>query len=393
MHILLMPSFYPSPRRPVTGVFFHEQADALRRRGHQVGAIVMPRISVTLEHVQRGGLGALPDMFGTSREAEYTDFPVYRMHWGWFPRPLPPIVAPLVAGAGLRAYDAYVRAHGRPDVIHAHNIFYGGHVAAVIRAKRDVPVVLTEHSSSYMENLIIFPGQSSIIRDVLTCVDSRLAVSGELARAMNGYALGQAIDVVGNIINTTFFTPTPTPPSQTPFVFCSVSNFAKQKLLDVLIDAFAIAFSGESAILILGGDGILRKEIELRVKEHGLSDQVRFTGLLSRQGVRDLLQQSHALVSSSFVETFGVTLIEAMACGLPVIATRSGGPDDFVNDENGILVPTRDVNALADAMRRLHANYAVYDPARIRAFCVERFSEAAIMSRLELIYAQVQRNG
>jgi glycosyltransferase involved in cell wall biosynthesis len=64
-----------------------------------------------------------------------------------------------------------------------------------------------------------------------------------------------------------------------------------------------------------------------------------------------------------------------------------------VNDENGILVPTRDVNALADAMRRMRANYSAYDPARIRALCVERFSEEAVMSRLESIYAQVQRNG
>ncbi len=393
MHVLLMPSFYPSQRRPVTGVFFHEQADALRRRGHQVGVIVMPRINVTLEHVQRGRAHALRDILGMSREPEYTDFPVYRMHWGWFPRPLPPIVAPLVAGAGLRAYDAYVRAHGRPDVIHAHNIFYGGHVAASIRAKRGVPVVLTEHSSSYIENLIIFPGQPKIIRDVLTHIDSRLAVSGNLARAVGVYAPDRAVDVIGNIINVTFFTPAPTPPAQAPFVFCSISNFAKQKLLDVLIDAFAIGFLGKDARLVLGGDGVLRRQMEMRVHQHGLTKQVEFTGLLSREGVRDLLHRSHALVSSSFVETFGVTLIEAMACGLPVVSTRSGGPDDFVDDDNGILVPTRDVNALADAMRRLRANYSAYDPARIRARCVERFSEDAVMSRLETIYAQVQRNG
>jgi glycosyltransferase involved in cell wall biosynthesis len=392
MHILLMPSFYPSPRRPVTGVFFHEQADALRRRGHQVGAIAMPRISVTLEHVQRGGLGALPDMFGTSREKEYTDFPVYRMHWGWFPRPLPPIVAPLVAGAGLRAYDAYVRVHGRPDVIHAHNIFYGGHVAAAIRAKRGVPVVLTEHSTSYMEGLVIFPGQTGIIQRTLAGTDAALAVGSALARAIRQFAPESRPDVIGNIVNTERFALRDTPPVP-PFTVCAIGTLEKRKDYQTLLSAFAKVFRGDDARLLIAGDGAERAELEKIAADLSLSAQVTFLGRLDRGGVRSLLAQSHALVSSSLVESFGVTLIEAMACGLPVIATRSGGPDDFVNDENGILVPTRDVNALADAMRRMRANYSAYDPARIRALCVERFSEEAVMSRLESIYAQVQRNG
>lgn len=352
----------------------------------------MPRINVTLEHIQRGGVTALRDVAGTSREPEYTDFPVYRMHWGWFPRPLPPIVAPLAAAAGLRAYDAYVQAHGRPDVIHAHNIFYGGHVAASIKAKRGVPVVLTEHSTSYMEGLVIFPGQTGIIQRTLAGVDAALAVGSALARAVRQFAPESRPDVIGNIVNTERFMLRDIPPVP-PFIFCAIGTLEKRKDYPTMLAAFAQAFQEDDAQLWIAGEGAERAELEKIAADLSLSGQVTFLGRLDREGVRSLIARSHALVSSSLVESFGVTLIEAMACGLPVIATRSGGPDDFVDDANGILVPIRDISALADAMARLRTNYAAYDPARIRARCVERFSEEAIMSRLETIYAQVQRNG
>lgn len=86
------------------------------------------------------------------------------------------------------------------------------------------------------------------------------------------------------------------------------------------------------------------------------------------------------------METFGVTLIEAMACGKPVIATRSGGPETFVHDDNGLLVPTGDVEALADAMRQMAKTYHQYDPDAIRADCVARFSEDAFVRSVAQLY-------
>src|SRR5690606_36341047 len=127
MHVLGLPSFYPSPERPITGIFFHEQALALKKAGMQVGVLVLPRIDVTRAYVKRVGLRRA---VAVSREDYVTDFPVYRMHTGWFPRFAPPIVTQLVKRAGLAAFEAYRRQHGMPDVIHAHNIFYGGYLAA-----------------------------------------------------------------------------------------------------------------------------------------------------------------------------------------------------------------------------------------------------------------------
>lgn len=78
-----------------------------------------------------------------------------------------------------------------------------------------------------------------------------------------------------------------------------------------------------------------------------------------------------------------------MSCGKPVIATRSGGPEDFVTPEVGILIPTDDVTALADAMKTIFDNYEQYDAKAIRAYCINNFSEESIVEQLDSIYRHV----
>ena len=75
-----------------------------------------------------------------------------------------------------------------------------------------------------------------------------------------------------------------------------------------------------------------------------------------------------------------------------VIATRSGGPQMIVNDDNGLLVPTGDPEAMAEAMQQMMMNYDRYDPQQIRADFLARFSEAAFVARLESVYRDLVAN-
>ena len=388
MHVLIVPSYYPSPERPVTGIFFHEQARALQKAGHTVGVLVTPRLDVTRAYLKRIGFknGAL-----TSREDYFSEFPVYRMHWGWFPRPLPPLVALLIRQAGFRAFEQYCAEQGRPDVIHAHNIFYAGYLAVQIGQKYGIPVVLTEHSTSYMEGLIIFPGQPQIIRSTLRLLNVRLAVSEALAAAMRPYAPEQPIGAIGNIVDTDFFTPDPAALAA-DFTFSVIGTLETRKRHALLLEAFATQFKGQQVFLRIGGEGATRPKLEQQVSELGIDAQVQFLGRLSREQVRDELQCCHALVSCSLVESFGVTLAEAMACGKPVIATRSGGPESFVRPEDGLLIPKEDVQALGSALQSLRDHYAEFNAENIRAACVARFGEAAVVRKLSDIYLSLGTN-
>lgn len=382
MHVLILPSYYPSPERPITGIFFHEQAQALRKAGHRVGVLVTPRLDVTRAYLRQVGWR---QGNAVSREHYFSEFPVYRMHWGWFPRPLPPLVALLIRQAGGRAFERYCREQGRPDVIHAHNIFYGGYLAAQLKRRYGIPVVLTEHSTSYMEGLIIFPGQPRIIRQTLRDVDHRMAVSAALANAMQPYAPEEKIDVIGNIVDTDYFIPNGEI-TASPFVFSTIGTLEPRKRQGLLLEAFARQFKGQPVLLRIGGEGATRPKLEQRVVELGLQAQVVFLGRLSREQVREELQRCHALVSCSLIESFGVTLIEAMACGKPVIATRSGGPEGFVTPDTGLLISTENVETLGEALAEMMTAYARYDQNTIRQACVQRFSEQVIVERLGAIY-------
>jgi len=86
---------------------------------------------------------------------------------------------------------------------------------------------------------------------------------------------------------------------------------------------------------------------------------------------------------------FGVVLIEALALGKPVISTRSGGPEDIVEEYNGLLVPVNNVEALADAMQYMVDNYYKFDQTEIQHRCYKKYSEESVGKALEELYWQV----
>lgn len=385
MHILVLPSYYPSIIRPYMGIFFQQQAEALHRAGHKVGVLVAPRIRETLHYVQHQH--TLPNLKTASVETDIM-LPVYRMHWGWFPRVFPRFCAWLTAPAGFRAFSCYCEENGTPDVIHAHNIFYGGYMAVRIREKFGVPVVLTEHSSNFLRGRIFLPGQHTIARYTLKGMNAAFAVGPVLSARLTEYHAIRPVGVIPNIVNTDFFSPGGS--VSHPFTFAVITiKLIPLKGIDILLNAFAKVFRRQAVRLLVVGDGGDRTRLELLAQQLGVTTQVEFRGQLPREQVRDVLRQSQVIVSSSYIETFGITLVEAMACGKPVVATQSGGPEYFVNERNGLLVPSGDVDALAAALCEMVENYSRFDASAIRAECVANYSEAAVVSKLEAVYDQV----
>ena len=94
------------------------------------------------------------------------------------------------------------------------------------------------------------------------------------------------------------------------------------------------------------------------------------------------MRHSNAFVLASRTETFGVVYIEALAQGLPVIATRCGGPESIVTSDNGLLVPIENIPELTKALLTLYENHAQYDPVRLRQDCLQQFGSRAIAQHL-----------
>ena len=245
-------------------------------------------------------------------------------------------------------------------------------------------MLLTEHSSNFLVGRVFLPGQHALVRRTLAQVDQVTTVGPALAEVLRAYAVRSDIDVIGNLVDTDYFTPAE-PPPDTPFVFCATVRPVPVKRIDVMLKAFAQAFGDDRTVqLVIAGD--VGKHRQLATE---LGINVRFVGWLDRDGIREFYRRSHAIVSSSQHETFGLSLVEAMSCGTPAVATQSGGADNLVTQETGLLVPVDDVAALAEALVRMRETHASYDRDILHDYCVQRFSEASFVRLLERHYADV----
>jgi glycosyltransferase involved in cell wall biosynthesis len=139
---------------------------------------------------------------------------------------------------------------------------------------------------------------------------------------------------------------------------------------------------------IIGGgeDEDLLKSL---VKQTGLlGERIHFLGRLDNEEVIRHIRQCDFLVVNSNVETFSVITAEALACGKPVIATRSGGPEFFMTEECGILIPPRDPEALESAIYYMLDHHHEYDPAAMRGVVEKQFSAEAVGRQLLSLYQE-----
>lgn len=302
-------------------------------------------------------------------------------------------MAARIARLSSRMFDAYRAAHGQPDIIHVHSALPAGFGAVDIGKSFQIPVVLSEHSTAFARGLVSASGLA-LAREIALAATACFAVSTPFARRLEEkLALPHvSVGVMPNPVDTRFLD-APLPIRQQRGKRCQflhVSLLDEKKNVGQLLDSFARAFAGDDQVsLVIGGDGPKRREIERRVDSLNIAQQVTFLGLLSRQEVLEALQASDAFVLSSRFETFGVVVVEALATGLPVIATRCGGPEDIVGADDGCLVPVDDVDAMAAAMRKIADDPAGSDRFARRARCRERFGPKAISRRWLDIYAEV----
>jgi phenylacetate-CoA ligase len=164
---------------------------------------------------------------------------------------------------------------------------------------------------------------------------------------------------------------------------------------DTLINAFAIVLkSFPSARLIVAGVGEMDAEIVARVRELGIADRCQFPGpYVGAEQKKAFLQQLDVLVHPSLAEGTPNIIIEAMSCGIPIIATSVGGVPDIVSTESSVLVPKGDVNALARAMIQMARDAQLRSSMgkAARAQYERLFSPAAVVPLLLETYRRVSR--
>ena len=239
--------------------------------------------------------------------------------------------------------------HLHPDVVHTHDhraLFYAGPAAWAAR----VPLVInTRHG----RNCHFTPRQVAVGRHLARLVDRYVCVSDDVQTqcVAEGIAPSRLLTILNGIDAERFAFSGPCPGG--PIV--AVARLSPEKDLANLVRSVAIAAREEPGLRVeVAGNGPCLPELQQLVTELHVAERVTFLGEI--RDVPALLARGSLFVLPSRSEGISLTLLEAMACGLPAVATRVGGtPEVLLEGETGLLVPPRDPVALAQAILRIGA--------------------------------------
>jgi glycosyltransferase involved in cell wall biosynthesis len=376
--LLIIPSWFP----PDGGYFFKEHSEALAEKGFAVDILVNRITGITtlkmedLKYLKRFNVG------------EGNGVRIVRSFYLKLPGLEKINVVRWIRKTG-KLFGKYVKKFGRPDMIIAHSSIWAGCAAEHIFLKYEIPYIIVEHRSRYtgitegaekMFRKFYFP----MLKKAFFAAEKIITVSFSLNNKIIEIepSSNKKILTIPELVDTGFFKLPENPRNREPFRVFSAGILEKIKGIDVLIRAFAgFLEKFPDARLRIAGRGSLLRELTKLAEDLGIKERVKFLGYLDREGILREMREAKIFVLASRFEAFGIVLIEAMATGLPVIATRSGGPGSIVSDDAGILTDLENEEQLTLAMIKIYEHYDHYDQEKIRKQILEKYSREVVMNK------------
>jgi len=379
MKIYIVPSWYPYPSKPINGTFFKDHAEQLAAAGHEVVVIATEIISLKDYFKVRKDLGTR--VYTENNVKTYQQL-VINKH----PKKPEPF---------YKRYQKLLKAQinevleneGKPDLFHVHSSLWAG--AALVSYELDIPILVSEH----LKEFLIYRGfsdfQHHLIQNTYDKIQGLITPSTAVKKRIEQYfrVPGSCpVNVVPNMVDTDYFKPLDKKPFVNRFTYLIVAMLRPEKRIHKIIEAFVGIGNTHLAKMRIVGDGPEYRKLKESAQEHSLTRQVEFVRDTGKDVVLSNLQRADVCMLCSKMETFGVSLIEALSCGVPIIAGNIGGANDIVNKENGILVPIDNPIALQEAMKTMIEEPEKYDRKKIRDDAIKRFDKKVVIGQLVEIY-------
>jgi len=307
------------------------------------------------------------------------------------PRPFPKIFYPVYLWALLKIVKKLLNEGFMFDVIHAHEYFFAFPAILLSRYFR-IPLVITEHFSYFplgaMKGLKLLKA-----RLVMNRANVILPVSYALQKAIEGCGIRGNFEIIPNTVDTRlFYTSRKKDEDKQMKKILFVGLLKPTKGIFCLIEALAkVNEMRHDFKLDIVGDGPCRAIHERQAKDLGLEDKVIFHGLKTKKEVSQFMMEADFFVLPSEWENLPCVLIEAMASGLPVIATKVGGIPEMVTEKAGKLVSPKNSNALAEAINYMLDHYIDYSSEEIAMYAEERYSYKTVEKALDRVYRDLSK--
>lgn len=281
----------------------------------------------------------------------------------------------------LASKIAEVAWYERLDVVHAHYAIPHALSAMLARQmledkcseRRCFRIATTLHGTD-ITVVGADRGMQDVVRLAINKSDGVTAVSGYLRdETRRMFSPKKDISVIPNFVDTSIFFRKPDPALRSNLglgggkIVIHISNFRPVKCIGDIVQVFHALTTQTDVTMLFVGDGPERSGAEIRVRELGIADRVRFLGKID--DIVPLLSIADLMLMPSNAESFGLAALEAMACGVPVVATDAGGFPEFIrHGVHGYLLPPGDIAAMTEKALLLLTDELLHN----------RFAEASV---------------
>ena len=384
MKLLIIPSWYPTKLHPASGSFFRDRAHILKNYGidiiiaapiiHSLKDIIPYNNTLRIEYFIDNGIPVyLNEIINIFPKTEKLQFYRYKKY-------------------AVLLLQKVINKHGMPDAIHFHSSLSAGAALFEECNQFKVPFFISEHLKEFLipNGFTVF--QKQLIQKTYESCSGIIATSDKLRNTISDLfpEYKSKISIIPNPVNEDIFVKKQILKNRSFTNIICIAMLRPEKHVELIIQSFyKLLQSGEKAKLTIVGDGPLKLQLINHIQKLNLSNSVELKGYLSQKHIVEELHKNDFLVLGSKVETFGTVLIEAQACGLPVIATDCGGPSDIISSDTGILVKPGSVNDLTRGMKNIIKKLDQYDLMKIRNRTIKYFGKKTYTEAIKRVVGKM----
>ena len=377
MKVLVIPTWYPNGKDQLMGIYHKEYCEALAKD---------PEIDINILFIETTRLSE-PIKSITVKKWEIIkekNYNVYisrminmtKINEKWqFKRYVKRVE---------KAFKRYIKTNSMPDILHAEVTIPAGYATCLIGKKYNIPVIVTEHASSFQN---FFKGYYAKYSNYVLENAYFTSVSNYMLKKLPQHTDRKA--VIPNLVDTESFKLPRKKINGLRLVY--VCAFRKGKRVEDLLSALKIIV-GEKIVndvkLTIVGDGYLNEQYHNKCHELGLDNYVDFVGRKNKCQIAEILNQNNIFVIPSAMETFCIPGIEALASGMPVVSTKCCGPEEYIDKKCGKLVNIGNTKEMAEAIIDVYKNLDKYDINYLRSVA-DRYSADSVQNIAKDIYKDI----
>ncbi|MFZ4463536.1 MAG: glycosyltransferase [Bacteroidales bacterium] len=381
LHILFLARWYPNRHDPMFGLFVQRHAEAVSLK-HNVSVVYVAESEMTqkskfeIVHQNHQGVNEVIVYYRSNRFR--SNF--FGKALGFF----------RFFRANIQGISFVKSIAGDFQITHIHILTRLGLIGLFYKFLYRKPYLITEHWSRYLPLTNGFHGfwRKFFSRLIVRNASAITTVTQNLANAMQSHALRNPNYVIlPNVVDTERFTISKSKVNQKVKMIHLSCFEDRSKNISGIIEAIRLLHTLRNDFeCVMVGDGMDFQWLKDTAFDLIQSGVVKFTGLLEGEGLSDMIKSADFLILFSNYENMPVVILEAFACGLPVVASKVGGIPEMVSESNGLLVEAGNIGQFSLALNTMIETYRNYDAFEIRRQVESIYAYEAVSSFLDQLY-------